>query len=60
MRDPAPSNITGEKVQRHVFKHEIQWGYVLLALVALVAIWKFGGVFASADGDDESATYTGL
>ena len=36
MNDPLPENIQGEKVQRHVFKHEINWGYVALA-VAVVA-----------------------
>lgn len=53
MQDPVPENISGQKVQRHVFKHEIQWGYVLLAVVALVALWKFGGALGG-DGSDES------
>jgi uncharacterized oligopeptide transporter (OPT) family protein len=36
MRDPMPTNISGEKVQRHVFKHEINWGYVAVAVVVLI------------------------
>lgn len=31
-----PTNISGEKVQRHVFKHQINWGYVAVAAVVLV------------------------
>lgn len=53
MRDPHPANIQGQKVQRHVFKHEIQWGYVVLGLVALLVLWKFGGPIIRTD-DDES------
>ena len=52
MRDPHPENIDGRKVQRHVFKHEIQWGYVALALVVLVVAVQFSGRFAS-DEDQE-------
>lgn len=40
MRDPNPSNITGEKVQRHVFKHSINWGYVAIAVAAVVVVLK--------------------
>lgn len=59
MRDPHPANIKGEKVQRHVFKHEIQWGYVVLGLVALVVIWKFSGpLIEHTDDDDERAGVT--
>jgi hypothetical protein len=53
MRDPSPENISGEKVQRHVFKHSINWGYVAIAVaVALVAV-KFAPAVAS---DDEGNT----
>jgi len=51
MRDPHPENISGQKVQRHVFKHEIQWGYVAISLVAVVVIvmlWR-----RTASGDDQ-------
>jgi hypothetical protein len=62
MRDPHPDNISGQKVQRHVFKHEIQWGYVLLAVVALIAMWQLSGAVASSAGDetDESDTSSPL
>ena len=40
MRDPNPSNISGVKVQRHVFKHSINWGYVALAVAVALIAWK--------------------
>ena len=49
MRDPNPSNITGEKVQRHVFKHSINWGYVAIAVAAVVVALKL----LSDASDDE-------
>ena len=49
MRDPNPSNITGEKVQRHVFKHSINWGYVAIAIAAVVVALKL----LSETSDDE-------
>lgn len=53
MRDPDPENITGQKVQRHTFKHEINWGYVSLAIALLVVGWLLVSTFAdSDDGDD--------
>lgn len=54
MRDPEPGNISGEKVQRHVFKHEINWGYVAIGIAAIyVASRLFEGTEAAAHGDDE-------
>jgi len=49
VRDPNPSNITGEKVQRHVFKHSINWGYVASAIAAVVVALKL----LSETSDDE-------
>jgi len=49
VRDPNPSNITGEKVQRHVFKHSINWGYVAIAIAAVVVALKL----LSETSDDE-------
>jgi len=49
VRDPNPSNITGEKVQRHVFKHSINWGYVAIAVAAVVVALKL----LSETSDDE-------
>lgn len=52
MRDPNPDNISGEKVQRHVFKHSINWGYVALAVAVLLLGWKIAPAVTS-DGEDE-------
>lgn len=49
MRDPDPSNISGEKVQRHVFKHSINWGYVALAVAISLVAWKAVPAVASDD-----------
>lgn len=54
MQDPTPENITGQKVQRHVFKHEIQWGYVALALVLVLVLWKVGPLLVDGSDDDEA------
>jgi hypothetical protein len=43
MRDPHPANISGEKVKRHVFKHEINWGYVAAAVALIVAVYLVTG-----------------
>jgi len=53
MKDPHKNNIDGQKVQRHVFKHEINWGWVAISLVALLALWKFSD--SILDEDDEPA-----
>lgn len=52
MRDPTPQNITGEKVQRHVFKHKIQWGYVAMAVAVIYVVMRVGPMFAG-DADDK-------
>lgn len=54
MRDPYQENIDGQKVQRHVFKHEINWGMVAVSLVALVVLWKLSG--SIFEEDDEEVT----
>jgi hypothetical protein len=54
VRDPDPENIAGEKVQKHVFKHEIQWGYVALAVVAVAVVWKVGpSLLSDSEPKDE-------
>jgi Ni/Fe-hydrogenase subunit HybB-like protein len=63
MRDPKPGNISGEKVQQHVFKHSINWGYVALALAVIVVGLKIAPVTSSGDDEDKNqdpATETGL
>lgn len=54
MRDPSPQNISGEKVQRHVFKHSINWGYVALALAVIVVGWKIAPAASSSDDGDKN------
>lgn len=53
MRDPDPSNISGEKVQRHVFKHEVNWGYVVLGLAGLYAIYRLGDFVNRGDKNQD-------
>jgi hypothetical protein len=54
MQDPQPENIMGEKVQRHVFKHEINWGYVALAGVGGLALWALVLRDPGSSQDDET------
>jgi hypothetical protein len=56
MRDPSPENISGEKVQRHVFKHEINWGHVAVAVAVIVVAGKLLG----EEKDEEEPTRTEL
>lgn len=42
MRDPKPENIDGQKVQRHVFEHTVNWGYVALAIAVILVAWQIG------------------
>lgn len=39
MQDPLPENIDGEKVVTHSVEHEINWGYVSVAVMVLVLLW---------------------
>jgi hypothetical protein len=55
MRDPKPDNISGEKVQRHVFKHEINWGYVAVAVALIVVAYRL-----DLGGDDGEETEVSL
>jgi len=58
MKDPQPSNITGEKVQQHVFKHEVNWGYVVIAAVVLFAVW-YADPLERLGGDDDDGVLLG-
>jgi hypothetical protein len=51
MRDPEPANIDGEKVQKHVFKHEINWGYVAIAVAVVAVAWRASQL--ASEGKDE-------
>jgi hypothetical protein len=50
MKDPHPSKISGEKVQRHIVKWNVNVSQVALAIVALVLLWKLSGMLGSSDG----------
>ncbi len=56
MKDPAPSNISGQKQVVHSVEHQINWGYVALAVVGLALIVKIGpALLGSSSRDDETA-----
>lgn len=59
MQDPQPSNITGEKVQQHVFKHEVDWGHIIIGIVVLFAVWYTDPLSKLGD-DDEADVDLGL
>jgi len=42
MKDPAPSNITGEKTVSHVIEHTVRWDYLALGAAAIYAVYKLG------------------
>lgn len=56
--EPRPENISGEKIERHVFEHSIQWGHVTLGIAAIVVAWK-GAQLLGGGNDEEDAEYTG-
>lgn len=51
MQDPAPENITGEKVQQHVFKHQINWGHVVVGVAVIYAAWKGAQLVGASGGE---------
>jgi hypothetical protein len=59
VNDPHPENITGEKQVQHVVKHSIDWGYVVLGLAAIFALWQFGQLLEPSD-DGENDEVTGV
>lgn len=57
MEDPLPGNIDGEKRVIHSVEHQVNWGYVAAAVVALVVLMKVGPALASrADSADSEAS----
>jgi hypothetical protein len=58
MQDPMPENISGEKVARHSFEHQINWGHVVLGGAAILLLLKFGppvlGGSSSSESEEES------
>jgi hypothetical protein len=64
MPDPAPENIAGERTVSHSFshelRHEINWGYVALAVAALAAVYVLRGrLEESRDGNPEPRSALG-
>ena len=61
--EPAPENIAGEVVHKHAFEHRIDWGYVALALAAVVIVVKLsgsGGMSVGQSSDEsESSVFEG-
>lgn len=43
MQDPPAENITGEMLEQHVFKHEINWGWVAIAIAAIYLVYTARG-----------------
>lgn len=51
MRDPLPENIDGQKV--HVVKHDLQWGYLVWGVIALIVIlWLWSRTNESEDAEE--------
>jgi hypothetical protein len=49
MQDPSPENIDGSKLEKHVFEHRVDWGYVVLGLSAALAVYA---VFLRETGEE--------
>ena len=52
MEDPLPENIEGSKRVVHTVEHQVNWGYVAVAIVALVLLVKIGPALSSRSGSD--------
>lgn len=54
MKDPSPENISGSKIQKHTFEHQIRWDLLVGAVVVGFVAWKvFGGISSSEDEENE-------
>lgn len=51
MRDPPIDNIHGSKA--HTVEHHIRWDYVVIAVVAVLVLWKIGLLFNQINGDSD-------
>lgn len=51
MQDPEPSNIHGSKT--HTVEHHIRWDYVVIAVVAVLVLWKIGLLFNQINDDSD-------
>lgn len=52
---PEPSNVSGELIETHEFRHQVthkvNWSHVLVAVIAFVAIIKLAPLLAADDDD---------
>lgn len=53
MKDPAPSNITGEKSVSHIVEHTVRWDYLVLGVAVAYLAYKIGEVLATNEPDAE-------
>jgi hypothetical protein len=59
MQDPTPENITGSKIQKHTFEHQIRWDLLIAAVVAGFVAWKlFGGLSLGSDSESDENVRT--
>lgn len=63
MTDPLPENIRGEKVEKHVFSHdvhhEVNWGHVSLAVALIVLLWMLSRWYRDSDDTDSGDAMNG-
>ncbi|MCD2205311.1 hypothetical protein [Halobacterium sp. KA-6] len=52
--EPLPENIRGERLERHTFKHEINWGHVAGGVGLLVLAWVMYQWVVAGESDDDS------
>jgi len=39
VQDPEPSNIRGQKRVVHSVEHQVNWGYVAIAVAVIAVVW---------------------
>lgn len=54
--EPPKENVTGEVVRSHSFKHEINWGHVVLGLAVIYVAYHVVRLLDSEESDSESDT----
>lgn len=59
MMEAAPENVEGKIVQKHVFTHEVNWGYVAMGIGLLgVAYLLFGDRGSDVEEPEEPQVET--
>lgn len=54
MQDPELANISGEKVERHVFRHEVKWGQVAVGVAVLYTVYRASRLLDRRKNQDDS------